>query len=166
MLQAKINEKKVVTVENIDQKWIINGKVQNIDISKVGKNQLHIIKDQKGYTINIEEISNDKKQVSLKINNKKATVTLKDKTDLLLESLGMSAAYANKTDDIKAPMPGLIIKFLVEPNEAVKKGQGLLVLEAMKMENILKSPHDGVIKEIKVQPKDKVDKNQVLIVFE
>jgi biotin carboxyl carrier protein len=63
-------------------------------------------------------------------------------------------------------LPGLILKVLSSEGGEVKKGGAVLVLEAMKMENIIKAPHDGILKEIKVVPGDKVEKNQVLIVFE
>ncbi|MDX5320798.1 MAG: acetyl-CoA carboxylase biotin carboxyl carrier protein subunit, partial [Bacteroidota bacterium] len=60
----------------------------------------------------------------------------------------------------------LVLKTVANPGDTVKKGDSLLVLEAMKMENIIKSPGDGVVKAIKVNPGDKVEKNAVLIEFE
>ena len=77
----------------------------------------------------------------------------------------MSDANASKVKDVKAPMPGLILDIKVRPGQEVKKGDPILILEAMKMENILKSPGDGVVKEIKVQTRQNVEKNQVLILF-
>jgi biotin carboxyl carrier protein len=62
-------------------------------------------------------------------------------------------------------MPGLVLSILVKEGDEVKKGDNLLVLEAMKMENIIKSPADVTIKFIKIKPSDKVEKNQVLIQF-
>jgi biotin carboxyl carrier protein len=83
----------------------------------------------------------------------------------LLEKMGISAANAGKVNNIKAPMPGLIITLKVAVGDTVKAGDQLLILEAMKMENILKSPGDGVVKKIKVKKGDSVEKNQVLIEF-
>ena len=62
-------------------------------------------------------------------------------------------------------MPGLILEIKVQPGQEVKKGDPIMILEAMKMENILKSPGDGVVREIKVAVKQNVEKNQVLILF-
>ena len=62
-------------------------------------------------------------------------------------------------------MPGLVLSVLVKEGDEVKKGDNLLVLEAMKMENIIKSPADVTIKSIKIKASDKVEKNQVLIQF-
>jgi biotin carboxyl carrier protein len=77
----------------------------------------------------------------------------------------MSNATAAKVSDIKAPMPGLIVAIKVEEGQTVAKGDPIMILEAMKMENILKSPGDGVVKAIKVKLRDNVEKGQVLIQF-
>jgi biotin carboxyl carrier protein len=62
-------------------------------------------------------------------------------------------------------MPGMVLNVLVQEGIAVKKGDALIVLEAMKMENILKSPSDGVIKKIIANKGKAVEKNEVLIQF-
>ena len=62
-------------------------------------------------------------------------------------------------------MPGLIIDLKIKAGDAVKQGDPLLILEAMKMENILKSPGEGVIKNLKVKKGDHVEKGQVLMEF-
>jgi biotin carboxyl carrier protein len=72
---------------------------------------------------------------------------------------------ASKVNEIKAPMPGLVLDVRVSEGEAVKKGDAIIVLEAMKMENIIKSPTDGIIKKISVKKGVAVEKNQVLIHF-
>jgi biotin carboxyl carrier protein len=63
-------------------------------------------------------------------------------------------------------MPGLILKVAVTQGQFVKKGESLIVLEAMKMENVFKASADCIIKEIKVQEKQAVEKGQELITFE
>ena len=63
-------------------------------------------------------------------------------------------------------MPGLILEILVTKSVKVKKGDPIIILEAMKMENILTSPIDGVIKNIEVKAQQTVEKNNVLIRFE
>ena len=62
-------------------------------------------------------------------------------------------------------MPGKIVKIMKKVGDQVTKGETVLILEAMKMENIIKAPADVVIKSIKVKSGDKVEKNQVMIVF-
>ncbi|MDB5143897.1 MAG: gcdC, partial [Mucilaginibacter sp.] len=70
-----------------------------------------------------------------------------------------------KVSEIKAPMPGLVLKLFVSEGTEVKKGDNLFILEAMKMENIIKSPADVTVKTVKIKPGDKVEKGQVLLTF-
>jgi biotin carboxyl carrier protein len=105
------------------------------------------------------------KTVVIKIDGQNYTVELKDKFDVLLEKMGMSQSGVSKVNHIKAPMPGLIIDLKVSVGDRVKTGDHLLVLEAMKMENILKSPGEGVVKKVTVKKGDSVEKGQVLVDF-
>ena len=83
----------------------------------------------------------------------------------LRKRAGMSSAGAvNKT--ISAPMPGLVIDIKVAPGDAVGKGQPLLIIEAMKMENVMKSPADGIVKAVHARTGSSVDKNDKLIELE
>ncbi len=77
----------------------------------------------------------------------------------------MDSLNSSKVNEVKAPMPGLVLDIRVSEGDEVKKGDPILVLEAMKMENIIKSPTDGVIKKINVKKGLAVEKNQVLINF-
>ena len=67
---------------------------------------------------------------------------------------------------VKAPVPGLITRILVQPGDKVEAGQPLLVLEAMKMENEIRSPRAGTVKAIKVTPGQKVNQGEVLVAIE
>jgi pyruvate carboxylase subunit B len=69
-------------------------------------------------------------------------------------------------DVLKAPMPGLVIRVQANPGDAVAAGAGLVVLEAMKMENELKAAAPGVVKRVLVAPGEAVEKGQVLVEFE
>ncbi len=93
-------------------------------------------------------------------------VQLKDERALLLERFGLNEANAAAQRDVRAPMPGLVLRMMVEPGRRVKAGQGLLVLEAMKMENELRAQADGIVKTVHVAPGDAVGKNALLLEFE
>lgn len=67
---------------------------------------------------------------------------------------------------IKAPMPGLVLKTAIEPGANISKGDTLIIIEAMKMENVIKSPFDGTVKEIFVEAGQAVDKNDKLMELE
>ena len=67
---------------------------------------------------------------------------------------------------LASPLPGTVLDVFVKPGDAVKVGQRLLLLEAMKMENNIDADRDGVVKEVKVNKSDAVMEGQVLVVFE
>jgi pyruvate carboxylase subunit B len=67
---------------------------------------------------------------------------------------------------LKAPMPGLVIRVLVEPGQSVEAGQGVVVLEAMKMENELKAPAAGVVRAVRAEVGRAVEKGEVLVELE
>ena len=67
---------------------------------------------------------------------------------------------------LRAPMPGLVVRVLVEPGQPVGQGAGLVVLEAMKMENELRAAAAGVVKSVAVGSGETVDKGQILIELE
>jgi pyruvate carboxylase subunit B len=66
---------------------------------------------------------------------------------------------------LRAPMPGLVVKVEVREGDTVFSGQGLVIVEAMKMENELKSERDGTVKRVAVEPGQTVEKDQVLVEF-
>jgi biotin carboxyl carrier protein len=67
---------------------------------------------------------------------------------------------------VAAFIPGVICKVFVAPGKKVRRGEPLLILDAMKMQNTIPAPHDGVIKSVAVKPADKVAKDQLLVEFE
>ncbi len=81
----------------------------------------------------------------------------------MVNRMGLSVAAASKISDIKAPMPGLVLSVQVQEGQEVQHGEPLLVLEAMKMENLIKSPGSGRVKRIHVSNGNTVEKNQLLI---
>ncbi|HLL94438.1 MAG TPA: biotin/lipoyl-containing protein, partial [Spirosoma sp.] len=83
----------------------------------------------------------------------------------LLEKMGMSNAVSAKVNTLKAPMPGLIVGINVAVGDTISKGDSVLILEAMKMENNLKAPGDGTVKAIRAIKGDRVEKGQVLVEF-
>jgi len=67
---------------------------------------------------------------------------------------------------IKSPMPGLIVAVRVEPSQNVRKGETLVILESMKMENELKAPRDGKVGVVRIQPRQAVEQGQILVTLE
>jgi pyruvate carboxylase subunit B len=92
-------------------------------------------------------------------------VEVLDERTRYIRSLSGGVERQLESPVLKAPMPGLVLRVQVEPGQRVPAGAGLVVLEAMKMENELKSRFDAVIKAIRVQPGEAVEKGQVLLEF-
>ena len=142
----------------------VNGVEKSVDAIQVGPGTFHMIVDHRSLTI--EVVNADASNPEFMINGKPYKAGIKTETDLLLERLGMNIKAKKELKELKAPMPGLVIEFRVEPGQEVKEGDPLVVLEAMKMENILKSPGSAVVKSIECAKGDAIEKNQVLITFE
>lgn len=89
---------------------------------------------------------------------------LDERTAHIRSLAGVAAATTGPTA-LKAPMPGLVVRVVVEPGQQVAAGASLVVLEAMKMENDLKSPGSGVVEEVRVGAGQTVEKGTVLVTF-
>jgi len=166
MYEIKFNQSdKELRLSFKDSQLFIDDKQLDWDISKTDQQSFHILFNNQTFNAHIVEIDYESKVFKLQLNGKLIELELKDKMDLLLEEMGISDIDENQLNDIKAPMPGLIIEIMVAPGDEVKKGDPLLILEAMKMENVIKASGDGVISEIKVDKGVSVEKNQVIIQF-
>jgi biotin carboxyl carrier protein len=143
----------------------VNGQPFAWDLAALGDGRYHILHLGKSYTAEVLAVDYTTKIFVLKINGQRIELQAKDRFDRLLDRMGLSSATVAKVNEVKAPMPGLIVDIRVQPGQAVQKGDPLLVLEAMKMENILKAPADGVVSSVKVDLRTNVTKGQVLIQF-
>ncbi|TGE21888.1 biotin/lipoyl-binding protein [Hymenobacter aquaticus] len=144
---------------------LLDGQGFEWDLVSLGNGRYHVLYEGHSYSAELVSADYAAKTFLWKLNGQLLELQAKDRFDLLLDKLGMSNAAASKVNELKAPMPGLIVAVRVEPGQQVQKGDPLLVLEAMKMENILKAPGDGMVGSIKVGLRDNVTKGQVLIQF-
>lgn len=158
-------QNKTYSVENTDHKIQVNGKTIEWDLKWISDRKIHLIFENKSIEAELISFDKESKTIQIRLGDKTSTLLVKDRFDILLEQLGMNSNNTGVIKDIKAPMPGLILELKVTPGDVVKKGDVVLILEAMKMENIIKSPGDGVVKAVKVVLKQSVEKNQVLIQF-
>jgi biotin carboxyl carrier protein len=93
-------------------------------------------------------------------------VQFEDNRQRMLRSFGAAREQRRAAVSVKAPMPGLIVKLEAHVGDSVKRGQGVVVVEAMKMENEVRAPDSGVVKEIRVREQQAVEKGEVLVVIE
>ena len=152
-----------VTVDGENKIEISNESLAQMDWIETGKNTWHILEGNKSYVVEFLHMDTQKKLATLKVNGVKHHVCIEDPYDQLVKKMGLSATVAHKVDEIKAPMPGLVLDIMVKAGQTIKEGDPLLILEAMKMENVLKSPGEGVVEAIKVEKGAAVDKGAVLI---
>lgn len=165
MYTAKVNQSTGLNIVFSEEQYRINDQVFDWDIINLGNDRFHIIYQSISYQAELIEYNLEEKSFLFYINGQKQQVIVKDKFDLLLEKMGLNDLKSSKMNDIKAPMPGLILSINIKEGDEVQKGDVIMILEAMKMENILKSPGDGVVKSIVVKQGASVEKNQVLINF-
>lgn len=132
-------------------------------LEKIGER--HYLLLNKNLRFNIEVLEENWDTVRIKLNGKEVSGYLQTEMAQMLESLGISNTVSDKVNELKAPMPGAILDLLCSVGQEVKKGDPLLILEAMKMENLIKSSGDGQIAEIRVNKGDNVEKNQILLRF-
>lgn len=166
--KAKINtkESEIIFTDKSRKSGLINGADFSWDMIDVKKNMFHIISGTKSFTAEIVKADLAAKTFTILVNGHKYNVDVKDRFDVLLKELGMDKLIQAGVQEVKAPMPGMVLTINVSAGDEVKKGDALLVLEAMKMENIIKSPRDGKVKTVKALKGTAVEKNQSLIVFE
>ena len=138
---------------------------ESLEVLSENGNVLVVRIGNKVHELQLSSSNNNPKLYKVFINGRSYQVQIKDRTDLLLAEMGMDAAVENTATDLKAPMPGLVLKTLVEPGSTVMKGDALVVLEAMKMENMIRAQSDAVINEILVENGKTVEKDQLLITF-
>ncbi|MEC5147182.1 acetyl-CoA carboxylase biotin carboxyl carrier protein subunit [Chitinophaga sp. 212800010-3] len=165
MIKATVNGKSVFAVNN-DKKLTCNDQEVNWSAVQLPTGDYSIIMNGHSYQAQVLRIDRDTKTVTLQIGLQHFEVALEEPIDQLLASMGIKDAMARKVNDIKAPMPGLVLKVLVSPGQAIRKGDPVLILEAMKMENVFKAASDAVVKEIRIAERTAVEKGEVLVVLE
>lgn len=145
---------------------LMDEKALEVDIQELNNGHLHVIYQHKSYNVEVVSTDATNKTAVIKINGKEYYTSIEDRMDLLLKEMGLEDRLNPLISDIKAPMPGLVLSIDVVEGQELNKGDNILILEAMKMENILKSTTGGLVKKIHVRQGDKVEKNQVLITFQ
>lgn len=159
-----INDKTFLIEINDDRQVTIDGVVYPVDFENIsGQPVYSLLIDGRSYEAYVyESDETDDWQVLLK--GDLYTARVEDEREKRLRAAAGAVAGAQSGEfNLKAPMPGLIVAVPVEEGQEVKKGDILIILESMKMQNELKCPRDGTITRIKVKARDSVEHHQVLI---
>jgi pyruvate carboxylase subunit B len=128
-----------------------------------GKNLVSFLFNHRSFDL---EFSKNQNEVSVLLKGKRYECLLEDERTLRLKQFGGLEIETKKERELRTPMPGLVTAIEVKEGDFVKAGQGVIIVEAMKMENELKAKFDGKVKSIKVKEHQAVDKDDMLIVFE
>lgn len=150
----------------VDEEIISESDIHQSDIIQVSDKNFHVLQNGKAFRASIEQADFKSKTMTIKVNGNKYELNIEDEYDQLIKKMGLSVANNQQIKDIKAPMPGLVLDILVEAGQAVNKGDALIILEAMKMENVLKSAGEGVVKSVEIEKGNAVEKGQLMITME
>jgi biotin carboxyl carrier protein len=143
--------------------WSLQRK-KAVDLVRVGPSQYSVVIDGRSHHVVVLKEDRDTNTARLRIGAHTFTVTLQDDRSRLMQTLGMDKV-GRAVSDLKAPMPGLVLTVLVKPGDSVKKNDPVLILEAMKMENVIKASGDAVVKSIAAEQGKPVEKGQLLVSF-
>lgn len=157
---------KNITAKVNDQFSFDTNQLTDIDMVRIDDRHFHLLSDGKSYRAEMVSADHRSKVFTIKINGSKYQVKLADAYDQMIERLGLSVVTAKAAKDVMAPMPGLVLKLMVKAGEVVSEGQPLLILEAMKMENVIKAAADGIVAKVEVSQGAAVDKGQLMIKME
>jgi len=146
---------------NEDGRILVNGEVRAVDFRALRQGELYsMLLDHRSYEAVVDE-RDDLYHVLLAGDMYDVQVT--DERSRRLASAFMAFGDTGGEVSIRAPMPGLIVRVPVSEGEPVSKGQTVVILESMKMENELKSPRDGTVHHIHAKAGDNVEQNKVLV---
>lgn len=151
-------------VEIADGRVLLDGEPVDVDIVRSGLPELYsVLFGGKSYEM---LVTSDRFNYTVSIRSHQFQVQVQDERSRRLNQARKLPTLPEGELAITAPIPGLVIKTLVNPGDAIEEGQPLVILEAMKMENEIRSMRSGVVKAILVSPGQRVEQNAVLIVLE
>ncbi len=155
LYKAIMNDQKEYLIEEED----LNG----LDIVSKGADQFHLLVGGKGHLIRLVEVDYLARTFVYEVDGHPLRIQLKTPLEVQIDDMGYETGAALADSEIKAPMPGLVLDIRVQEGGHVSKGDPLIILEAMKMENVIIAAQDAVIEKIFVQKGTSVEKAQLLL---
>ncbi len=155
-------EGKQFQVEIIDEKHVsVDGKVYEVDFESVSGQSVYSLivdgKSHEGYAARGDE------DWQVLLHGRLYPITVEDEREKRLRSAAGGGVAETGEFHLRAPMPGLVVAVPVEEGQTVKRGQVLVILESMKMQNELKSPRDGTIGRLRIKAGETVEQKQTLL---
>ena len=163
---AKLGERTyTVAVEEIDKSLYrvsVDGNEFLVDGKKTGLTNYSLIVDNRSFEVDVD---NSEDEYRALVDGRSYHIHLVDERRMRLGGL-QSGIQLQGRQKISVPMPGKVTAVLVAEGDRVEKGQGLIIVEAMKMENEVRCPITGEVKEVKVKAGDALEAGAVLVVVE
>ncbi|MGI8493795.1 MAG: biotin/lipoyl-containing protein [Pyrinomonadaceae bacterium] len=166
-LQAELeNEKREINFRQDESQLIaeIDGRHYELEADEVEANVYLLKHENKIYQVFVSPGQNSSEPLNVRVGTNNFEIKLSDP-----KRLRSSAGIAGATDgaaEIKTAMPGKVVRILTEKGAEIKQGEGVIIVEAMKMQNEMKSPKDGIVKEIRVAEGETVNAGDILAVIE
>ena len=132
-------------------------------VNVLGNNVYEIEREDSTLILEVLKVDLTEKSMTIRSNHRTYDLIFKDHLDLVLDKMGIKRTSELVNKNVKAPMPGKVLELLAKEGDTLSKGDNILILEAMKMENVIKAEVDCVIKKIHISSQENVEKNQVLI---
>lgn len=149
-------------LERIAAGWRVNGKDRICEMLQCD-GAVHL--NLQGINYKVRVLKSENGSFLVEIDGIPIPLRMVTERDRLLARMGHAGQSSAQKPELKSPMPGMVLKILVKPGDSVSKGDPLLVLESMKMENVLKAVKNGTISEIAAQEGASVEKNQLLLLY-
>lgn len=167
-------EEHIITVEdNEDNPHLfevkMDGRVYEIDAHTMPSEIVSVLIDNKSYDLDLEKAKpNDALDgcLGVRVRGRVVYLEMLDERRKKMKDAQMTRFSESGLVRVASPMPGKVLRVMVKPGQQVKEGEGLVVVEAMKMENELRSPRDGIIKEIVAKVGESVDGSALLLTIE
>lgn len=158
---ATVNEKSFTIEINDDNTLLVDGQSYPVDFLNINREVFTLLIGNHSYEAYLQPGDGNQWQVLLR--GTLYEVSVEDEREKRLRvAAGGGAAHSGEFS-LKAPMPGLVVAVPVTEGQAVKKGDNLVILESMKMQNELKSPRAGTVTRINVSAGQSVEQNQVMV---
>jgi pyruvate carboxylase subunit B len=158
-------EGQPIEVEVDGERITVGGRSYQATLGRIPGTPLRqLVLDERPVTLSVEPLGQGRWALSLA--GERSEVEVLDERTRHIRTLTGSGDQRPKADVLRAPMPGMVVRINARPGDAVTAGAGLVVLEAMKMENELKAGASARVKAVRVNPGEAVEKGQVLLEFE
>ncbi len=144
----------------------VNNKDYTFNYKFITDKVLMLRLNDKNYFMTLSESDDEEEYLSVNLQSKLYNIVVKSELDIMIEKISVNKSQGKDKKEIFSPMPGIITKLNVTEGQKVNKGDVILVLEAMKMENEIKAKKDCVIKKINAEALKSVEKNELLVILE